>query len=79
MARRKKIYNYTVIFEKNELGGYTVIVPALPGLVTEGDDLISARKNAEEAIKCYLEGLIKDKKTIPEEKEIAQIRIEVEV
>jgi len=55
------------------------LVPALPGLVTEGDDLIEAKKNAEEAIKCYLEGLIKDKAKIPEEKEVAQIRIEVKV
>lgn len=79
MKKRKRIYNYSVIFEKNELGGYTVIVPALPGLITEGDDLIEAKKNAEEAIRCYLEGLIKDKEKIPEEKEIAHIKIEVKV
>jgi predicted RNase H-like HicB family nuclease len=77
--KKRKIYNYLVIFEKNEFGGYTVLVPALPGLVTEGNDLIEAKKNAEEAIKCYLEGLIKDKAKIPEEKEVAQIRIEVKV
>jgi predicted RNase H-like HicB family nuclease len=76
---KKKIYNYTAIFEKNELGGYTVIVPALPGLVTEGNDLIEAKKNAEEAIRCYLEGLLKDKKKIPEEKEIAQMRLEIKI
>jgi len=27
-------YTYTVIFEPNEAGGYTVSVPALPGLAT---------------------------------------------
>jgi predicted RNase H-like HicB family nuclease len=77
--KKRKIYNYLAIFEKNELGGYTVLVPALPGLVTEGNDLIEAKKNAEEAIKCYLEGLIKDKVKIPIEKEVAQIKIEVKV
>lgn len=61
MGRKKRIYNYLVIFERNELGGYTVIVPALPGLVTEGDDLIEAKNNAEEAIRCYIEGLLKEK------------------
>jgi hypothetical protein len=28
-------YEYTAFFEANENGGYTVTVPALPGLVTE--------------------------------------------
>ena len=79
MKRKKRIYNYSVIFEKNELGGYTVIVPALPGLVTEGDDLLEAKKNAEEAIRCYLEGLLKEKKKIPEEKEVAQIKLEIKI
>ena len=27
---------YTAFFEANKHGGYTVTVPALPGLVTEG-------------------------------------------
>ncbi len=48
-----------VLFDLNELGGYTVTVPALPGLVTEGKNLEDARAMAEDAIKCYLEGLQK--------------------
>ena len=57
---KKKLLQYTAIFEKNEDGGYTVIVPALPGLVTEGKDLEEAKKMVEDAIYCYLEGLKKD-------------------
>ena len=38
-----RIYEYTAFFEANERGGYTVTVPALPGLVTEGRDLENAR------------------------------------
>ena len=34
-----RIYEYTAFFEANEHGGYTVTVPSLPGLVTEGKDL----------------------------------------
>ena len=30
-------YTYTVLFEPAEEGGFVVICPALPGLVTEGD------------------------------------------
>jgi antitoxin HicB len=36
----------------NEHGGYTVVVPALPGLVTEGNNLDHAREMAKDAIRC---------------------------
>ena len=60
-----RIYEYTAFFEANERGGYTVTVPALPGLVTEGRDLEHARDVAEDAIRCYMEGLKKAKESIP--------------
>jgi antitoxin HicB len=50
---------YTAFFEANELGGYTVTVPALPGLVTEGKDLEHARAMAKDAIQCCIDGLKK--------------------
>ena len=76
---KKKILHYTVIFERNELGGYTVIVPALPGLVTEGNNLEEAKKMATEAIFCYLEGLKKAKEKLPEEKEVGHFKITIKV
>ena len=54
MPRKQKILSYTVIFEPLEEGGYMVTVPALPGIVTQGDDLQDAREMAEDAIKCHL-------------------------
>ena len=56
----RKVYQYTTIFEPNG-EGYTVTVPELPGLVTEGDNLREAREMAKDAIRCYLEALLKDK------------------
>jgi len=76
---KKKVYQFTAIFEKNEDGGYTVTVPSLPGLVTEGENLEEAKKMVEDAIRCYLEGLKKEKIKIPEEKEIGQFRVEVKI
>lgn len=70
-------YSYTVLFEPNETGGYTISVPALPGLVTEGSTIEEARAMAEDAIRCYLEGLVKDGETIPEEKPLLQEKIRV--
>lgn len=60
-------YNYTVLFEPAEEGGYVVTCPALPGLVTEGDTLDEARAMAIEAIRGYLECLAKDGVPAPAE------------
>jgi len=76
---KKAIYNYTAVFEGNENGGYTVTVPSLPGLVTEGRNLDNARIMATEAIECYLEGLKADRKMLPTEGDIASIRLSVTV
>ena len=71
----KNIYEYTAFFEKNESRGYTVTVPSLPGLVTEGRNLDDALKMATEAIECYLGGI--ERKQIPVEGDIASIRLSV--
>lgn len=63
-----KILNYTVYFEPLEEGGYQVVVPALPGIVTYGETLDEARAMAVDAIKCHCEGLIKNGEPVPEEK-----------
>lgn len=61
MKKHKEIiYQYEAIFEPNE-HGYTVTVPKLPGLVTEGDNLKEAREMAKDAIRCYVEALLKEK------------------
>jgi len=54
------IYHFDVVFEDNG-EGYTVTVPKLPGLVTEGDNLKQAKEMAKDAIRCYLGALLKDK------------------
>ncbi len=46
---------FKVILEPSEEGGYTVVVPALPGCVSEGNTREEAIKNVREAIELYLE------------------------
>jgi len=75
--RKRRVYEYTAFFESNEGGGYTVTVPALPGLVTEGRNLEHARRMAKDAIRCYIEGLKKSKEKIPLERETAQLKLSV--
>ena len=72
-----KVYEYTAFFQANEHGGYTVTVPVLPGLVTEGKNLEDARRMAQDAIRCYIDGLKKAKEEIPHETETAQLRLAV--
>jgi len=72
---RERVHEYTAFFEANERGGYTVTVPVLPGLVTEGKNLEHARDMAKDAIRCYIEGLKKAKEPIPVERESAQLRL----
>ena len=46
---------FTIILEQENDGGYSVYCPALPGCVSQGDDLISAMENIREAIGLVLE------------------------
>jgi predicted RNase H-like HicB family nuclease len=58
-------YIYRVIYEPLAEGGYQVIVPALPGIVTFGRTLDEARGMAQDAIACHIRGLLKDGEQVP--------------
>ena len=60
-------YGYNVIYKELAEGGFQVIVPALPGIVTYGRTIEEAREMARDAIVCHLRGLIKDGEEIPED------------
>ncbi len=72
---------YKVILEWNEdEGGYTVSVPALPGCISEGDNLEEALENVQEAIAGYLEAMkIKGLLTPPEDPKIFFGEVEVAI
>jgi antitoxin HicB len=46
---------YAIVLEPQEEGGYTVSVPALPEVVTEGDTEVEAIAMAREAIELAIE------------------------
>jgi len=77
--RAHEEYNFTVLYEPAEEGGYVVKCPALPGLVTEGDTLEEARAMAEDAIRAYLESLRKDGLPVPEDKKLSLQPVKEEV
>jgi antitoxin HicB len=58
---------YTIVLEPDpDEGGYTVTVPALPGVVTQGDTVEQCRERALEAIELYLETLVAAGRPVPE-------------
>jgi len=60
-----KTLHYNIVLRSEPEGGFTVIVPALPGCVTYGKNLAEAKKMAEDAIGGYIRSLKKHNESIP--------------
>ena len=65
----RKTLRYNIIFRPEPEGGFTVIVPSLPGCVTYGRNLNEAKKMAVDAIRGYIASLRKHKEIIPTDQE----------
>ena len=66
------------MLRKEPEGGYTVIVPSLPGCVTYGDSIDEAINMAKEAIELYIESLGEHGEEIPTEDGILEYTLNVE-
>lgn len=53
-----KISRYRVVLRPEPEGGYTVLVPSLPGCITYGVDVDDAIAMAREAIELYVESVV---------------------
>ena len=62
---KQKVLKYDVVFEEQQEGGYTAIVPSLPGCVSEGDTFEETKINVADAIELYLEDMEADGEEIP--------------
>lgn len=49
------VRTYRILLKPEPEGGYTVIVPALPGCITYGETVEEAKAMATEAIELYVE------------------------
>ncbi|MEK9143361.1 MAG: type II toxin-antitoxin system HicB family antitoxin [Patescibacteria group bacterium] len=56
---------YNVIFKPEPDGGFTAIVPTLPGCVTYGKTLLEAKTMIIDAIGGYIASLTKHEEPIP--------------
>jgi len=73
-----KVLNYRILLKKEPEGGYTVMVPMLPGCVTYGKNIDDAIKMAKEAIELYIETRKAHRESIPTEDEILETSVAVE-
>jgi antitoxin HicB len=65
MRKTKRVYSYQIDLVPDEEGGYTVIVPAVPGCISYGETVEEATRNAREAIVLHLENLAAHEQPIP--------------
>jgi len=72
-----KVLNYRVFLRKEPEGGYTVIVPSLPGCVTYGASFEESIEMAKDAIKIYLESLKAHGEDFPVESEIIETTVAI--
>lgn len=70
--------NYKIMLRPEPEGGFTVIVPSLPGCITYGSNLTEAKNMAKEAIELYLESLVAHDESIPNDNETFEYNILVE-
>jgi len=70
--------SYRIILRPEPEGGYTVIVPSLPGCITYGKTVEEAKKMALDAIKAYLESLKKHDEPIIDDSEILEETLSIQ-
>jgi predicted RNase H-like HicB family nuclease len=60
-------YGFTVAYKRLIEGGYQVIVPAFPEIITYAPSIAKAREMAADAVRCHIAGLLKDGLEIPQD------------
>ncbi len=52
---KRKVLEYTAVFQEEKEGGYSVWIPTLPGCASQGQTFEESLSNIKEAIELYLE------------------------
>jgi predicted RNase H-like HicB family nuclease len=73
-----RLLSYRILLRREPGGGYTVIVPSLPGCVTYGDNIEEAIEMAKEAIELYIGSLKEHDEEISTEEGTLEYTLTVE-
>jgi antitoxin HicB len=73
------LYDFKVIIEPDETGGYVVICPSLQGCYSQGETIEEALENIREAILLCIEDLEAEGEEIPDSSKslIATVMVDV--
>ncbi|MGO8734855.1 MAG: type II toxin-antitoxin system HicB family antitoxin [Terriglobia bacterium] len=75
---KKARYHFNVLLRPEPEGGFTAMVPALPGCVTYGRTLAEAREMAKDAASGYIESLRKHGERVPTDTETLVTSLDLE-
>jgi len=75
---RKQHGHFNIALRPELEGGFTAIVPALPGCVTHGRTLDEAKEMAKDAIVGYIESLRKHNEPIPTDNDTLMASLDLE-
>ena len=75
---KKSHRRFNIVLRPEPEGGFTAMVPALPGCVTYGRTLAEAKKMAKDAISGYIESLKKHGEPIPTDDETLVTSLDLE-
>lgn len=74
---KKRIYNFTIIIEKDETGKFLAVCPALQGCYTEGDTIKQAIAMIKDAMRLHIEDRIENNEPIYDEIKSQRLKIAV--
>lgn len=69
---------YKIRLQKEQEGGYTVLVPSLPGCITYGNNIDEAIAMAKEAIELYIESMVENGEEVPTESNTLEYSITIQ-
>ena len=72
-------FTFQIVFRPEPEGGYTVIVPSLPGCITYGETLDEAKAMAQEAIGLFIEVLRERNEEIIDDTHTFDTRLHISV
>ena len=75
---KKSRRHFNIVLRPEPEGGFTALVPALPGCVTYGRTLAEAKEMAKDAIAGYIESLRRHGEPIPTDDETLLTSLDLE-
>ncbi|HUY77971.1 MAG TPA: type II toxin-antitoxin system HicB family antitoxin [Ktedonobacterales bacterium] len=64
-----------VVLEPSDEGGYTAFIPALPGCISEGENIEDTLANMREAVELYLDEPIPDELIVEHHAQVEEIEV----